>query len=77
MRHAFTKCGGSLGDPGSVSNFAFQFVGQIQIPGPLSDALEETIMNSGANDYQREKDIVNIQTDWHELVHVTSFLKGK
>lgn len=77
MRHAFSKCGGSLGETGSVSNFAFRFVGEIQIPGPMTDALEEMIMESGADDYQSEGDIVYIQTVWQELAHVTAFLKGK
>lgn len=77
MRHAFSKCGGSLGETGSVSNFAFKFVGQIQIPGPINEALEEIIIESGADDYQSEWDIIYIQTSWHELWHVTAFLKGK
>lgn len=54
MRHAFSKCGGSLGETGSVSHFAFKFVGQIQISGPIHEALEEIIMESGADDYQSE-----------------------
>lgn len=77
MRHAFAKCGGSLGETGSVSNFAFKFVGEIQVPGPISEKLEETIIESGADDYRSEKDVVSIQTDWHELGRVTNFLKGK
>jgi transcriptional/translational regulatory protein YebC/TACO1 len=77
MRHAFAKCGGSLGETGSVSNFAFRFVGEIQIRGPMTDKLEEAIIESGADDYQSENDIVYIQTDWHELAHVTASLKGK
>lgn len=77
MRHAFTKCGGSLGETGSVSHFAFKFVGEIQLPGPISEKMEEIIMDSGSDDYHEEDGIVYVQTDWHELAHVVSFLKGK
>ncbi len=75
MRHAFSKCGGSLGEAGSVSHFAFKFVGLIQISGPLSERLEEVIIESGAEDYYWEQDTVHIQTDWHKLSQVVSHLK--
>lgn len=29
VRHAFSKCGANLGESGSVSSFAFRFVGQM------------------------------------------------
>lgn len=60
-----------------MSHFAFKFVGMIQVPGPLSERLEEIIIESGADDYYLEGDTVHIQTDWHKLSQIASFLKSE
>ncbi len=77
IRHAFSKCGGSLGETGSVSNFAFRFIGQIIIAGRLTDIIEEQIMESGAADYREEDDTIIIETAWHEFTKVRDFLLSK
>lgn len=77
MRHAFAKCGGTLGETGSVSGFAFKFLGEFEISGPLTDALEEVIMESGASDYLVEGEIVKITCHWSDFAKVREYLLSK
>jgi YebC/PmpR family DNA-binding regulatory protein len=52
MRHIFSGYGGSLGETGSVSNFAFDYGGEIHIstPGDM-DMFEMMILDTDATDY--------------------------
>ena len=52
MRHIFSGYGGSLGETGSVSNFAFDYGGEIRIAAPYDmDAFEIMILSTDATDY--------------------------
>lgn len=52
MRHIFSGYGGSLGETGSVSNFAFDYGGEIRIAAPDDmDAFEIMILSTDATDY--------------------------
>ena len=63
VRHAFNKCGGSLGVSGSVA-FMFDRKGQI-IFGEGSDfeKIFEVALEAGAEDVKDEDDIVEVVTD--------------
>jgi YebC/PmpR family DNA-binding regulatory protein len=64
MRHIFSGYGGSLGETGSVSNFAFDFGGEIHIEKPADmDTFELMILETSAEDYK---------TDHWEVVITTS-----
>ena len=55
MRHIFSGYGGSLGETGSVSNFAFDYGGDIHIAIPTDmDAFEMMILETNAEDYKIE-----------------------
>lgn len=78
MRHAFSKCGGSLGETGSVSNFAFKYRGIIELPlSEITPELEEIIIESGAEDYRLENGEVIVETVWSDLMKVAKFLAAK
>ena len=52
MRHTFSGYGGSLGETGSVSNFAFDYGGEIHIATPEDmDVFEMMILDTDATDY--------------------------
>lgn len=55
MRHIFSAFGGSLGETGTVSSFAFEYRGVIEI-SDFSDVeeLEMAIMDTPAEDYTIE-----------------------
>lgn len=81
MRHTFSEYGGSLGETGSVSSFAFKYQGYIEVPvGSHSvDEWEEWIIESGASDYEflENGTKVRIATERTDLMGVVKFLKGK
>lgn len=81
MRHTFSQYGGSLGETGSVSSFAFRYQGYIEVPvGSHSiDEWEEWIIESGASDYEFLEDgtKVRIATERTDLMGVVKFLKGQ
>jgi transcriptional/translational regulatory protein YebC/TACO1 len=67
MRHIFSGYGGSLGETGSVSNFAFDYGGEIHIVIPEDmDAFEMMILDTDATDYsETECEIVILTTREH------------
>jgi transcriptional/translational regulatory protein YebC/TACO1 len=68
MRHIFSGYGGSLGETGSVSNFAFDYGGEIHIAKPDDmDEFEMMILSTDATDYSVEDDITVITTREHYL----------
>lgn len=67
IRHAFSKCSANLGETGSVSNFAFRYVGEIVISWTLNEAIEEIIMESGASDYFEQSGELIIITQWSDF----------
>ena len=78
MRHYFDKCGGNLGQPGSVM-FMFERKGLILIEAEGKD--EETVMDaaleSGAEDFNFDGDVFEISTDPNEMGKVRDALEGK
>jgi YebC/PmpR family DNA-binding regulatory protein len=64
MRHIFSAFGGSLGETGSVSNFAFDYGGEIHVEKPADmDAFEMIILDTSAEDYR---------TEWNEIIIITA-----
>ncbi|MBQ8303942.1 MAG: YebC/PmpR family DNA-binding transcriptional regulator [Clostridia bacterium] len=79
MRHYFDKCGGNLGQPGSVM-FMFERKGLILIEAEGKD--EETVMDAaleaGAEDFNFEDgDVFEISTDPNEMGKVRDALEAK
>lgn len=77
IRHAFSKSSATLGETGSVSNFAFKYVGEIRIAGRITESLEEIIMDSGASDYFEESGEIIIITQWGDFAKVRNYLTAK
>ena len=78
MRHAFSKCSGTLGETGSVSGFAFKYRGIIELPlGKVTPEIEECIIESGAEDYRLEDEVLVVETVWSDLMKVAKFLASK
>jgi YebC/PmpR family DNA-binding regulatory protein len=77
VRHAFTKHDGSLGEPGSVS-WIFEKRGVIVVDGGQygEDDLISAI-DAGAEDVQRDGDILKVITDPASLSAVRTALEGE
>ena len=78
MRHYFDKCGGNLGQSGSVT-FMFSRKGIILIEGEGLD--EETVMDdaleAGADDFSFDGDVFEISTEPNDLGAVRDALEAK
>ncbi len=78
MRHYFDKCGGNLGQAGSVS-FMFDRKGQIVIEA--EDLDEDTVMidalEAGAEDFSADEDVFEIITAPNDLGAVRDALEEK
>lgn len=76
MRHIFSAYGGSLGETGTVSNFAFDYRGVISLTEySNSDELEMAIMETSAEDYTLEWSEARITTDRTKLSEVRKSLE--
>ena len=77
MRHYFDKCGGNLGQSGSVM-FMFDRKGIIQIEaeGLDEDTVMEAALEAGADDFNFDGDVFEISTDPNELGAVREALEG-
>ena len=78
MRHYFDKCGGNLGQSGSVL-FMFERKGIIQIEaeGLDEDTVMEAALDAGADDFNFDGDVFEITTDPNSLGAVRDALEGK
>ena len=78
MRHYFDKCGGNLGQSGSVT-FMFDRKGMIVIEG--EDLEEDTVMEdaleAGAEDFEFDGEIFEISTEPNDLGAVRDALEEK
>lgn len=78
VRHAFDKCGGSLGSTGCVA-YMFDRKGQLIIEGAGLD--EDTVMmdavEAGAEDVKVDEDVFEIITDPNDFSAVRAALEGK
>lgn len=71
MRHIFSGYGGSLGETGSVSNFAFDFGGEIHLKQPDDmDIFELMILETSAEDYKTENWEMIITTNRENYANV-------
>lgn len=76
MRHIFSAFGGNMGETGSVSNFAFDYVGLITLEMPADmDAFEMAILDTDAQDYTEEDGNMVVKTDKHSYLSVKSALE--
>jgi len=77
VRSTFTKCGGNLGETGSVS-FMWDRVGQIvYAPDAGSeDAVMEAAIEAGADDVESDEDGHTIYTAFEALSEVAAALEG-
>ncbi len=76
VRHAFTKSGGSLGEPGSVA-WIFEKKGQIVVDAARYD--EDDLMpaiEAGAEDVAADGDVLEVVTEATELTTVREALEG-
>lgn len=78
IRHIFSKCGGNMGEEGSV---AWQFTrkGYIRIPKDVQDeeTLTETLIEVGADDYEDADEFWGITTEDTDLHKVVDGLEGQ
>ncbi len=77
MRHYFDKCGGNLGQSGSVM-FMFDRKGVIQIEaeGLDEDTVMEAALEAGAEDFSFDGDVYEILTDANEMGTVRDALEA-
>ena len=78
MRHYFDKCGGNLGQSGSVM-FMFDRRGQIVIEaeGLDEDTVMEDALECGAADFEFDGDIFTIDTEPNDMGTVRDALEAK
>ena len=78
MRHYFDKCGGNLGQTGSVM-FMFEYKGLIVIEGEGldEDKVMEDALEAGAEDFNFDGDIFEISTDVNSVGAVSEALSEK
>ena len=78
MRHYFDKCGGNLGQSGSVM-FMFEHKGLIVIEaeGLDEDKVMEDALESGADDFNFDGDVFEISTDVNSVGAVSEALSAK
>jgi len=77
VRHAFSKHGGSLGEPGSVA-WIFEKRGVVVVDGERygEDDLIAAI-DAGAEDVQRDEDLLKVISDPSDLAAVREALEGE
>ncbi len=78
MRHYFDKCGGNLGQSGSVM-FMFDRKGMIEIEaeGLNEDDVMEAALEAGAEDFNFDGDVFEITTEPNDLGAVRDALEEK
>ena len=78
MRHYFDKCGGNLGQSGSVM-FMFERKGVIAIEGEGldEDTVMEAALEAGADDFSFDGDVFEITTEPNDLGAVRDALEEK
>lgn len=75
IRHIFSAFGGNMGESGSVSNFLFDYKGTIVIKKPDDiDGFELMILDTWAEDYHVEDDVIEVITDRTHFLATKNFL---
>jgi len=77
VRHAFTRCGGNLGENGCVA-WMFERKGRLEISveGLTDDAMMEHVLESSAEDYFREGDVYVVTCSTEDFGRVTDYFKS-
>lgn len=74
VRHAFTKCGGSLAENGSVS-WQFKYVGLIEIDKSAGeDEVTMAALDAGAQDVFSDEETITVETAMEDLHKVNDAL---
>jgi YebC/PmpR family DNA-binding regulatory protein len=78
VRHAFTRCGGNLGENGCVS-WMFERKGRLEIPvqGINDDAMMEHVLESSAEDFAVEGDSYIVTCATEDFAAVRNYFKNK
>ena len=78
IRTYFSKCGGVLGSPGSMT-FLFNHVGQYKIAIPEGDleAFEFELIDFGAEEFNKEEDALYITTSFDDYGKMQKALEDK
>ncbi len=78
VRHIFSKCGGNLGETGSVA-WMFERKGIITLPkqGKTEDEILEVVLDKGAEDIQTEEEFFEVQTSVENFEQVRKALIDK
>ena len=76
MRHIFSRSGGNLGETGSISGFAFDFVGVLswELWDVTPDAFEELLLETNARDYTINDEHFEVITPANELMATRNIL---
>lgn len=75
IRNIFSRCGGNMGETGSVS-WGFKLTGQIVVPmeGIAEDRLFEIVSEAGADDMISEGEVFDIRTSLESFTDVAKAL---
>ncbi len=77
MRHIFGAYGGNLGETGSVSNYLYEYKGQIILKTPEEkEKLEFALLDTEAEDYLMLPENTTVTTDRTTLISVRKSLES-
>lgn len=77
IRHIFSAFGGNMGETGSVSNFLFEYKGKIVLSEVADfDDFEIKILETDAEDYEKNGDEITIWTSTSTLLNVKKSLEN-
>lgn len=76
MRHIFSSFGGNLGETGSVSNYLYDYKGQLTLKTPEDfESFELALLDTEAEDYENRGEITILWTDRTHLASVKKSLE--
>ncbi len=76
MRHIFSSFGGNLGETGSVSNYLYDYKGQLVLQTPVDfESFELALMDTEAEDYENNGTMTTLWTDRTHLASVKKSLE--
>ncbi len=76
IKHLFSRCGGSIAEPGSVS-WQFDRKGVVEVKGPVDeDLLLEKVLDAGAENFTENGEDFTVTTEPHDLAAVREALEA-
>ena len=76
IKHLFSRCGGSIAEPGSVS-WQFDRKGVVEVKGPVDeDQLLEKVLDAGAENFTENGEDFTVTTEPHDLAAVREALEA-